>query len=277
MMTITSASLSQEAEIRLLVRADDIGSFHAANVACIESYQNGIARSVELMVPCAWYPEAVLLLNENPGLDVGIHLVLTSEWSNVKWRPLTDCPSLVDSSGYFFPMVWKNDNFPSGSSLSEANYSIQEVEAELRAQIELALQQVPQISHLSCHMGFSRLDPGLHILYEQLAAEYELLTEDTGFDWFRGWGSDVKPENRIEAFCENLEQLKPGDYFFLDHPAKDDGEMQTVGHKGYENVAVDREWVTRVFTSEKVTEIIRRKNIKLISYADLATNLKKNE
>lgn len=277
MVFLSTIAFAQSHEIRLLVRADDIGSFHAANVACIESYQNGIARSVELMVPCAWYPEAVLLLNENPGLDVGIHLVLTSEWSNVKWRPLTHCPSLVDSSGYFFPMVWKNDNFPPGSSLSEANYSIQEVEAELRAQIELALRQVPQISHLSCHMGFSRLDPGLHILYEQLAAEYILLTEDTGFDWFRGWGSDVKPENRIEAFCENLEQLKPGDYFFLDHPAKDDGEMQTVGHKGYENVAVDREWVTRVFTCEKVKEIIRRKNIKLISYADLATNLKKNE
>ncbi len=42
--------------IYLLVRADDIGSFHAANVACIESYQNGIARSVELWHPAHGFP-----------------------------------------------------------------------------------------------------------------------------------------------------------------------------------------------------------------------------
>jgi len=60
---------AQTDEIQLLVRADDIGSFHAANVACIESYQNGIARSVELMAPCAWFPEAVKMLAENTGLQ----------------------------------------------------------------------------------------------------------------------------------------------------------------------------------------------------------------
>jgi len=57
LLFVSVFSFSQENkpadEIQLLIRADDIGSFHAANVACIESYQNGIARSVELMAPCA--------------------------------------------------------------------------------------------------------------------------------------------------------------------------------------------------------------------------------
>ena len=83
-------------EIRLIVRGDDIGSSHAANVACIESYRDGIMRSVEVMVPCPWFAEAVEMLNENPGLDVGIHLTLTSEWEKCKWRPLTYGPSLVN-------------------------------------------------------------------------------------------------------------------------------------------------------------------------------------
>ena len=39
-------------EISLLVRADDIGMAHAGNAACIEVYEQGICRSVELMVPC---------------------------------------------------------------------------------------------------------------------------------------------------------------------------------------------------------------------------------
>ena len=35
--------------------------------------------------------------------------------------------------------------------------------------------------------------------------------------------------------------------------------------KPNENVAEDREWVTRVFTSIKIMETIKRKNIHLIS------------
>ena len=259
----------QNSEIYLLVRADDIGSFHAANVACIESYQNGIARSVELMAPCVWFPEAVKMLKENPGYDVGIHLTLTSEWSSVKWRPLTYCPSLVDKDGYFFPMVWKNDNFPPNSSISEANWKIEEVEQELRAQIEISMKYVPQISHLSNHMGFTGLDPKLKALVEKLAKEYKLDTETNNLQRFPGWGRDAKPEERIDKFCENLEKLTPGKYLFVEHPAKDSEEMKTVGHKGYENVGLVREWVTRVFTSEKVKQTIQKKGIKLISYADL--------
>ena len=255
--------------VYLLVRADDIGSFHAANEACIESYKNGIARSVELMAPCAWFPEAVRMLNENPGLDVGIHLTLTSEWSNVKWRPLTNCPSLVDKDGYFFPMVWKNSNFPPGSSIAEADWKIEEVEKELRAQIELSLKYVPHISHLSNHMGFTMLDTRLKQLVEKLATEYKLGTETNNLGYFQGWGREVKPEERIDKFCENLENLKPGKYLFVEHPAKETDEMKTVGYKGYENVGLNREWVTRVFTSEKVKQTIQKKGIKLIGYGNL--------
>ncbi len=46
------------------------------------------------------------MLKENPGLDVGLHLVIAGEWENVKWRPLTHCPSLTDENGYFFPMMF---------------------------------------------------------------------------------------------------------------------------------------------------------------------------
>jgi predicted glycoside hydrolase/deacetylase ChbG (UPF0249 family) len=272
LLLISNVLFAQKDEIYLLVRADDIGSFHAANVACIESYQNGIARSVELMAPCAWFPEAVKMLAENPGFDVGIHLVLTSEWSAVKWRPLTHCPSLVDKDGYFFPMVWKNDNFPPNSSISEANWKIEEVEQELRAQIEVSMKYVPQISHLSNHMGFTSLDPRLKELVEKLANEYKLDTETNDLKRFSGWGRDAKPEERIDKFCENLEKLTPGKYLFVEHPARDTEEMKTVGHKGYENVGLDREWVTRVFTSEKVKQTIQKKGIKLISYADLKKN-----
>ena len=107
----------------LAIRIDDLGAFHSVNEACIETYQSGIARSVEVMPVAAWYPEAVRLLKENPGLDAGLHLVITSEWENVKWRPLTHCPSLTDENGYFYPMMGPNPAYP-GQSVMENKWDI---------------------------------------------------------------------------------------------------------------------------------------------------------
>jgi predicted glycoside hydrolase/deacetylase ChbG (UPF0249 family) len=90
---------------RLIVRGDDMGYSHAGNMAILRSYKEGIETSIEVLVPSPWFPEAVRVLAENPAVDVGIHLTLTSEWDNIKWRPLSTCPSLRDADGYFYPMV----------------------------------------------------------------------------------------------------------------------------------------------------------------------------
>ncbi len=125
-----------EDEIRLFVRADDIGSCHAANVACIKSFSEGVARTVEVRVPCPWFTEAVEVLDAHPAYDVGVHLTPTSEWTNFKWRPLTHCPSLVDEQGNFFPMVWPNPDIGPHCSIREAEPEIGEVERKLCAQLD---------------------------------------------------------------------------------------------------------------------------------------------
>ncbi len=79
LMTVTGGyaqNIHPDKEVYLLVRGDDIGSSHAANLGCTESCRNGIMRSVELMPPCPWFPEALKMLKDNPDLDVGIHLTL---------------------------------------------------------------------------------------------------------------------------------------------------------------------------------------------------------
>src|SRR5687767_10982530 len=103
---------------RLIIRGDDMGYTHSGNEALIKCYRDGIETSIEVIVPSPWFPEAVKLLKQNPGVDVGVHLALTSEWENVKWRPLTNCPSLTDSNGFFYPMVSPNKNYP-GQSIQE--------------------------------------------------------------------------------------------------------------------------------------------------------------
>jgi chitin disaccharide deacetylase len=257
--------------IYLLVRGDDIGSSHTANLACIESYRNGIVRSVELMVPGPWFPEAVRLLNENTGLDVGVHLVLTSEWNDIKWRPLTCCPSLTDQDGYFYPMVWQRPDFPKNTALKDAPWKISEIEQELRAQIEMAKKHVPRISHIDCHMGFESISPEIAALVKRLAVEYKLDIDpdQNGYTYLDLWeNKDTTATMRIRSAVSALEKLKPGRYFFVDHPGMNTDEMQAIWHKGYENVSSDRDAVTRVFTSKEVTGVIRSKGIVLVSYKE---------
>ncbi len=257
----------------MLVRADDIGSTHAANLGCIESFQNGIVRSVEIMVPCAWFPEAVAMLRENPDLDVGVHITLTSEWDRVKWRPLTYAPSITDRDGYFYPVIWPGGQFQEKQALRSQQWKLEEIEAEMRAQIELALQYLPRISHLSCHMGCSGWDEAVGEVYRGLAAEYGLdnTPGETKLEHFPLEDKGKTLEERINNFIEGLNKLEQGHtYLFVEHPAVASPEMEAVGHPGYEDVNEDRDLVRRMFTSEVVKSVIEKRHIRLISYADLA-------
>jgi predicted glycoside hydrolase/deacetylase ChbG (UPF0249 family) len=256
--------------IRLVVRADDIGSCHTANLACIQCYREGIARSVEVQVCCPWFNEAAAMLRENPGYDVGVHLTLTSEWENYKWGPLTQSPTLVDEQGHFYPMTSQRSDFPPNTGFLQSGWKIAEVERELRAQIELAKKMIPQLSHLSSHMGTPTCTPELTTLVQKLAKEYRLPIETPGAQHLR-WAADSKAtaEQREAALIKALEDLKPGVWIVVEHPGLDTPEMQAMGHKGYWEVAAHRNGVTKSFTSPKVKDVIRKRGIQLLSYRDL--------
>jgi chitin disaccharide deacetylase len=256
--------------IKLVVRADDIGSCHTANLACIKCFQEGIARSVEVMVPCPWFNEAAQMLRENPGFDVGVHLTLTSEWENYKWGPVTQAPSLVDEQGHFFPTTSQRPDFAPKTGFLEAKWKIEEVEKELRAQIELARKMIPQVSHLSSHMNTPTATPQLNALVQKLAQEYKLPVETPGAQYFP-WMADSKAsaEQREAALVQALEQVQPGVWIVVEHPGLDTPEMRGMGHKGYWEVASHRDGVTKAFTSAKVKEVIQRRGIQLVSYHDM--------
>jgi chitin disaccharide deacetylase len=268
-LTILTTAFAQQKYPRLIVRGDDMGFSHAGNEALIKCYKEGIERSIEVIVPSPWFPEAVKLLEYETGIDVGVHLTLTSEWENIKWRPLTNCPSLTDSSGYFYPMIWPNKNYP-GQALTEHQWKTEEIERELRAQIELAKRKIKNISHVSAHMGCSDMNPEVAALVKKLAREHDIDIDlqnvrHVGYD-----GPSSTFDEKLKRFIKMLESLKPGEtYMFVDHPALDGPEMRAIYHIGYENVAADRQGVTDIFTSAEVKDVIQRKQIRLISYADL--------
>ncbi|HET6557070.1 MAG TPA: polysaccharide deacetylase family protein [Prolixibacteraceae bacterium] len=260
---LTLSASAQNNKIRLLVRSDDMGSSHAANRSCVKVFTKGISRSVEVMVPCPWFMEAAQMLQANPGIDVGVHLTLTSEWDGIKWGPITPSPSLADADGNFLAGT--------GDWYNKA-YKMEEVEAELRKQIEMAKRHIPNVTHISSHMGAADCKPELKALVKKLAKEYNLIYETQGLTRIPdfGWDKATSKDDKKDAFIRMLKSLKPGNtYLFVEHPANKTAEMKAVGNKGMTTVARDRHWVTEVFTSDQVKRTIKARGIELIDYTDI--------
>lgn len=128
----------------VIINADDFGMCHSANAAIIPLLDAGHIDSTTVMVPCAWAPEALAFASGRRDLDVGVHLVLTSEWTDYRWRPLTGTgTSLVDAAGYF----------PADVIAVEQNASVDDVAAEIAAQLQAALDAGVDVTHLDNHMG----------------------------------------------------------------------------------------------------------------------------
>ncbi|MCZ6674796.1 MAG: ChbG/HpnK family deacetylase [Verrucomicrobia bacterium] len=255
-------------EIQLLMRSDDMGVSQSINEACIQSYRDGVARSIEVIVTGAWFLDAARLLKENPGCDVGVHLCLTSEWDYCKWGPLTHAPTLVDSDGYFWPITRTRSSQPGSTGFLEANPDLAEVEAELRAQIEMALKHLPNVTHVSAHMGAATASPELRTLTSRIASEYRLRLESQELQRFPRIGG-IHSQDFESELVAALGKLGAGTWMLVEHPGFDTPELRGFGHVGYENVAQHRAGVTKAFTSKKVKTTIQERGIQLISYADL--------
>lgn len=270
-LLLLNTAFAQTAPPRLIVRGDDMGYAHGGNEALIRCAKEGIQTSIEVLVPSPWFPEAVQLLADNPTLDVGIHLTLSSEWDNVKWRPVSDCPSLRDADGYFYPMIFPNKNYPK-RSVVENNWQLADVEKEFRAQIELALKKTPRISHVSGHMGCTNMGSDVKALVKKLAKEYkiDIMPEEMGVTGVSYKGSHTTSAEKVESFLSMLDSLELGKtYLFVDHPGLNTPELQAIHHIGYENVAQDRQGVTDCWTNPRVKARIKEKGIQLISYREL--------
>ena len=258
--------------IRLIVKGDDMGAAHGINTATITAYTKGVLTATNVIAPGPWFPEAVRLLRENPGLDVGVHLALTSEWDNIKWRPLTAVPSLVDEDGWLFPMVQPRANAPAGRSIKERAWKLEEIERELRAQITMAKRHIPRVSYTWNHMGFTSLGPDVASLVSRLSKEYGLVVPSELGVQRLGTVYESRDSGAVKAakLAAKLETLGPGLWLHIDHASTDDPEMRAIGHEGYEWVAADRSANVEAWTSPQVRAVIARRGIKLTNYRELA-------
>lgn len=252
--------------VRLIVQGDDMGVAHGINVATIEAHTRGVLRSANVIMTGQWVPEATAMLRAHPAIDAGVHLALTSEWNDVKWRPLTDAPSLVDGNGYFFPTVFPRPGMPPRSSIKDAAPALAEVERELRAQIVLAKRLLPHLTYTWEHMGFGGVAPEVRAIVQRLTREYGLVTPgpDTGVTFMRGvWTRADDGPARARKLADALRNLGPGTHLMVEHAAADSPEMRAFGHPGYEDVAADRQAVLDAWTSREVAGAVAERGIEL--------------
>lgn len=278
----TRLGFSEESKL-LMIHADDAGLSHSENMATIQSLERGLVNSYSIMVPCPWFYEMAIFAKNNPHFDNGIHLTLTCEWENYKFGPvlpISEVPSLVDENGYFYK---------DRKSLKN-NALIEEVEKELKAQIEKALKFGLRPTHIDSHMYSIAAKPEFFQVYKDLGIEYNLpipiyreMMEIVGLDvetnidkndivinkLHLGKFEDFE-KGKLENYYENVfHKLSAGFNLLILHPAFDDNEMKgiTVNHPnfGSEWRQIDFDY----FTSQEAKLKLKESNIELITWNDI--------
>jgi predicted glycoside hydrolase/deacetylase ChbG (UPF0249 family) len=266
----------------IIVHADDLGETHSVNAAAIKALQGGTINSASLMVPCPWFPEMADYAKSHPDADLGLHLTLTSERVYYRWGPAAPAdkvPSLVDQNGYFHH-EWKEGE----------HIDAQEVEIELRAQIERALAMGVRPTHLDSHQyrlimnGKELFDTMLRV-----AHEYKLPVFVTR-DWFADHPylqaslgpsdivldhtvtiePEIPPEKWAEFYLNELKNLRPGVTEFDIHPGYDDEELRAATRERSSWGSAWRQRDYDFFTSDQFREILAQQKIKQITWRELA-------
>lgn len=252
--------------IELVVRGDDMGWTHDANLSIIKAYKEGILTSASVQVCCLYSDEAFALCKANAGLATGLHVTL---WDRSPTRPVLPCeeiPSLATPYGLFYL---------SRADFDRAQPKLGDVEKEVRAQLAKARANGLSIVYLDCHnMGTQqRLRPDIRELFLRIAKEQRLLISTHEGETSMGIGAikwsfpadwDTFPrflersefvEQQRDLFFERLNGLKPGLHLLVTHP-------------GLYAPAHARE-MNEIILSPKTKQILRDRKIRLVSYQDL--------
>jgi chitin disaccharide deacetylase len=266
----------------IIVHADDLGETHAVDAAAIKAMGGGTINSASMMVPCPWFPEMADYAKSHPDADLGLHLTLTAERVYYRWGPVASrdrVPSLVDENGYFHH-DWER----------KPQINPSDVETEIRAQIERALEMGVRPTHLDSHQyrlimsGQDLFDVALRVAHEYRLpifvtrawfAQYPYLEKSLGprdivLDDTVTIEPAVTPEKWVEFYRKALENLKPGVTEFVIHPGFDDEELRAATRERATWGATWRQRDYDFFTSDEFRRILTQQNIKLITWRELA-------
>ena len=277
----------------LITHIDDMGFCHAANMASFECLDSGAASCGSVLVNAPWFPEAAAICKNSPQYDVGVHLTFTCEYDTLRWSAIstTDPQSgLVDAEGY----LWRTRED------SIRHVTEKAAEAEMRAQIDRAIEAGIDVTHIDTHMG-SVVHPKFISSYLKLADEYGVpaflpnITKERLSQLAEGETADdyvevlekidkgqvptfdeiiintlIDMDDKKAYYRELIDDLKPGLTHLLFHPAKKGDELNAIA-----DTFASRNADYLAFSDPEMKVYIEEAGISHIGYRDLRAHLGK--
>jgi predicted glycoside hydrolase/deacetylase ChbG (UPF0249 family) len=264
----------------LIIHADDLAVAHSVDAASFDALNKNAVTSASIMVPCPWLNEVAAYAKSHPDADLGLHLTLTSEWKIFRWGPVESkdkVTSLLDPSGYLWPET----------APAAANEKSQEVEREIRAQIETAIAVGIQPSHLDSHMGVLFSKPELFAVYVKVAHEYKMPFFSVKIPGLSSQvlalfsDKDVVVDSLVMAnptvgtgewknfYLNAVRNLKPGLTEMIVHLGHDDAELQavTLDHPDFDSAWRQRDY--DFVTSAEFKKALDENHVVLVKWKEL--------
>lgn len=207
----------------LIIHVDDVGMSYESNQGAIKAIREGVANSLSVMMPCGWVPGFVNYWKENKDIDAGLHLTLTSEWKDYRWGPLAGKPKvkgLVDTQG----ALWR--------SVPEVvkNATPDEVETEIRAQLDRARTMGFEPTHMDSHMGTLFASPEFLQRYLKVGMEEKIPVMFPG-----GHNTIVQKTEKVIGDQLEMTRAIGKQLWNAGLPVLDDLETSSYGWKGPAN------------------------------------------
>ncbi len=271
----------------LIIHADDAGMCHTENVATIRGMEEGVVTSASIMMPCPWVPEIVEYCAEHPDADFGLHITLNCEWERYRWGPLAPrdkVAGLLDPAGYLWESVQE----------TATHATPEEVEREIRAQVETALHNGLKPTHLDTHMGtiYARGDYLQAAL--KIAREYGIpfMIPDLTPQVIERWGARrFLTDEHAEKLRASGIPLLTGLYMQYEHKGLEDtreeyheiirnlspGVSQLIVHLGEETTELKsitnswhiRENDYRIMTDPETKKVIEEAGVQLVTWREV--------
>jgi chitin disaccharide deacetylase len=150
---------------RVIVSADDFGLSEAVNEGIERAYRDGCLEAASLMVAAPAAADAVRIARANPGLRVGLHLVVIEGPAIL---PPARIPDLVDASGQF-----PSDQLGLGIAYFFRPAARRQLAAEIRAQFAVFADTGLALDHANAHKHM-HLHPTVGAMMLRIGREFGL-------------------------------------------------------------------------------------------------------
>jgi len=264
----------------LIIMADDVGIYHSANQASFTALNQGAVTSGTVMQTSPWLTEVAAYAKQHAEISLGVHLALSSEYTTYRWGPVASkdqVPSLLDPTGYLF--AHGSDTVTHGKPT--------EIDRELRAQVDRALQLGFNPDFVDSHQRAMFSNEELFRIYMKIAHDYKL-PFIIGRDRATGGkfvplvsDKDVVLESVIVIpattpvedwtgfYTRAVKTLTPGLHQLYVHLCFDDAEAEaiSVDHTAYGAAWRQRDF--NVMTSPEFKKALADNHVVLVSWKDV--------